>query len=318
MELQVSDTVSSRGISALRALSSLQEFLFDIWRLETNLVQQIVLCFELLPHLHVVAFKATPENAMDRVLGFVKMGEALSKIRTRCTLQLRHLSVRNWHHIPQHVQLPELQVLNLTKCSYNLQIQPGRFPRLSELYWDDSSVDSLIFVFEQVGHQLQLLSFTISFSDETLEFDSLLEIFPNLSVLEINIKGSVHRVSALQPDTLSRLQTLTLNLSMHGSMQSGVLLEILRLAPKLRMIDLKSVMPSGGDLEEFAALAKDGSCMQNLEQISFRFKVQDIDLMTRNMLEEALLSCSNHCPRLTRFFISTISDDGIVNVDYEL
>jgi hypothetical protein len=156
LEVQLSDKVSRRGISALRKLKSLLEFFFYYHQRDAKItVQQMGLCFKWLPHLHAVAFKLTPHSYYKK---FSKQaGQALSEMKCPGTLQLRHLSVRN---IPQHVQLPELQMLHLTKCSDDFQLPPGHFPKLSELYWVDSSVESLIVVFGLLGHQLHSLRFS--------------------------------------------------------------------------------------------------------------------------------------------------------------
>jgi hypothetical protein len=299
LEVQLSDKVSRRGISALRKLKSLLEFFFYYHQREAKItVQQMGLCFKWLPHLHAVAFKLTPHSYYKK---FSKQaGQALSEIQCPGTLQLRHLSTRN---IPRHVQLPELEVLQLTKYSDDSQLLPGHFPKLSELHWVDSSVESLIVVFGQLGHQLQELRFSFKYNRWVWLFlDRLLDAFPNLSRLHVNATAVVNCVSALRPDTLSRLDTLCLSLSMHGSVHSGVLLQILRLAPKLRMLYLNSALPSDEDSKALAELAKEGSCMQNLQWVGFHFKTrQQCSPKSRILLHEAVLSCSIHCPQLNRF-----------------
>jgi hypothetical protein len=220
--VQLSDKVSRRGITALRPLSSLQEFLFDIWRLDKNLVHQISLCLEILPHLHAVAYKPEPEPADDVRLSD-QVGLALSNIGRPCNLQLRHLFVPSLDHIPQHVHLPELQMLHVYHQDF-VELCPGRFPKLSHLYWRKLFISDVMYVLDWLGQQLQTLSFHDCFGG-TLHLDAMLKECPNLSKLDISFNGALIVISELQPDTLRHLQTLSVCIS---NMQFEILLQILR------------------------------------------------------------------------------------------
>jgi hypothetical protein len=291
LDVQLSDKVSRRGISALRKLSSLKEFLFYNWLQKPNLVEQIGFCFKLLPHLHTVADKGS-------VLGY-RMGLALSSVQSPCILQLRHLAVYNLNHIPAGASLPEVQVLHLDVCVDNMQLQigPGRFPKLIELNWIvTSNEDYLMVVLGHLGLQLQTLRFRI-FRGGTLHLDRVLGACPQLSQLEISTNARVLGSAELGPDTLSRLQTLSLTSS---RIEPGLLLQILRLASHLRSVNLKVEKLDAQELREWAELAKEGTCMQHLQQIKLTFSTSYFD-EHKHLLDEVFISCSIHCPQLKHF-----------------
>jgi hypothetical protein len=110
----------------------------------------------------------------------------------------------------------------------------------------------------------------------TLHLDAMLKECPNLSKLDISCNGAVIVISELQPDTLRHLQTLSVCIS---SMQFEILLQILRLALKLRSVFIDLPFPNVEELKQLAELAKEGSCMQHLEKITFRISTVRIGMM---------------------------------------
>jgi hypothetical protein len=283
--LEMLHYVSRRGILALRNLKSLEEFLFSNDILNQN---EVVLvkrhCFELLPNLHH--------------LNEIPCSISLFNIDGPCTLQLRRLRLGNVNNISEQVSLPELQRLYLG----NLEMSPlfaGRLPKLSELCLDRTDVHTLLLVLGHVGRQLQMLDVQIRDGGVHLQLDRVLENCPNLYKLKVNsTKFDVVRVSQLQPDTLQQLQTLHLELcysEVVGHLQSGLLLQVLRLAPDLRSINLSGYMLLDEDLREWAQLAEQGTCMQHLRQIQFDGPCTPTE---KRLLKEAVASCSINCPQL--------------------
>jgi hypothetical protein len=107
-------------------------------------------------------------------------------------------------------------------------------------------------------------------------------------------------VSQLQPDTFWHLKKLYFHLDLYNGdsyMQSGLLLQILRMAPELRSIHLSGYMLHDQDLKEWAELAEQGTCMQHLQKVGVVFH-KYCTLTGKHLLEEALASCSINCPQL--------------------
>jgi len=90
-------------------------------------------------------------------------------------------------------------------------------------------------------------------------------------------------------------------------MQSGLLLQILQLAPLLSTVDVVSGMLREEDLKGWAELAKKGTCMQLLQQIDHTIKIgrnaaDEIDFERCTiLLDQVFVSCSIHCPQLKHF-----------------
>jgi hypothetical protein len=299
LDVQLSDKVSREGISALGRLKSLQQFLFfnhGHQQAEDRNVHHIGLCFELLPHLHAVAIKPlTLDKSMSE-----KMGQALTNVCSPCTLQLRHLDVLNLDVIQSSrrcVHLPELEVLRVHTTFLSMQpLALGRLPKLSELFIHRTLATDLLNILRRYGRQLKTIScaFVRGWATQQI-LKRILELCPNLSHLDINYScasGSCILFSELRPDTLSQLQTLNLNAR---SVENGMLVQVLRLAPLLQSVQLMYSM-SDHELRELAELAKEGSSMQHLQQIT----VCSNPLRAVNMilLEEAIVSCCIHCRRL--------------------
>jgi hypothetical protein len=70
---------------------------------------------------------------------------------------------------------------------------------------------------------------------------AMLDSCPYLSELSVITTASVLSSSELRPDTLGRLQTLVLYFLNLDFMQSGLLLQVLRLASQLHYVHLKVV-----------------------------------------------------------------------------
>jgi hypothetical protein len=300
----LSDDVSMEGISALRKLSSLQEFLFcdaDFTGDRDPLMDQIDYCYRRLPHLHAVAIKPSLDfnhKELSRM-----MGRALHYVcrNPPRTLQLRHLVLLDLHNIPsaEKVSLPEVQVLHLAE-SMGGGLRSGCLPKLSELNWREPDTDDMMSALRRVGHQLKTLR--VSNISRTLQLGSVLEACPNLCNLTIN--ASVELSDQL-PHTLSQLQTL--DISIHSYNNPSMLLQLLRRAPELRSIKFSLEKLSRDTMRELTELAKEGTCMQHLQQIILQFKSWFLRHdPSRQLLDEAIVSCTIHCPKLKHVSISEL------------
>jgi hypothetical protein len=189
LEVQLSDTVSREGISALGRLKTLQQFVFfnHGHRAEDRNVHLIGLCFELLPHLHAVAIK--PLTLQDKTMS-EQMGQALANVRFPCTLQLRHLEVLNLNAIQssrRYVHLPELELLRVHTTFLSMQpLALGPLPKLSELFIHRTHVDELLNILRRYGRQLKTISceFLRGWPNQQI-LKRILELCPNLSHLDI-------------------------------------------------------------------------------------------------------------------------------------
>jgi hypothetical protein len=161
--------------------------------------------------------------------------------------------------------------------------------------------DLMSFILGPIGQQLQSISCCIFRDPRDRPYgqilDRILESCPNLSHLSITL-GYQYRAhlsfSVLRPDTLSQLQSLILRAR---SLDDGLLVQILRLAPLLQSVKFMYSM-SNHELRELAELAKEGSSMQHLQQMTFSYVLNDPNRADKNLLEEAVVSCCSHCPQL--------------------
>jgi hypothetical protein len=303
--------VTSRGIVALRKLKSLKEFLFWFNNGYPEVTLGLVTmrqCLELLPHLHAIGYNPKPRSLLMQSTS-IFMGAAMSKIKEPCTLQLRRLSISSIKHIPEHVSLPELQALFQPDPFNQMHsLFAGRLPKLSELYLHETDEDTLLLVLGHVGQQLRALRFCVfggmgNLLIDGLQLDRVLHACPNLCVLDANTSMSPQCVSQLRPDTLQKLQTLQLYFSYSDYLQEGLILQFLRLAPQLQTIDLISVMFLDEDLMAWAELAKEGTCMQQLQKIRMNLERRHVNEQGEHLLDELLVSCSINCPRLQEFVV---------------
>jgi hypothetical protein len=300
LEVELAQTVSKHGISALVQVSSLQEFLFGTNkdyndRRQAKAVKVLIgLCFEFLPHLHAVAFKV-PATSSDCENSSVLMASAMSLVRSQRTLQLRQLAVPYLSSIPEHVSLPELQQLCLTECINSIQpsIPAGiSFPNLTELIMLSASNQYLMLVLGHVGRQLQKLR--CNMQDSVLELEKVLDACPNLSKLNLAGVGFKLPWFKVRPETLRRMRTLKLS-CIFGFVSPGMLCQFLRSAPLLRHFQLETVSLRLEDLNELAELAKQGTSMKHLEHITLDVNCRQCD---KSLFEEAIFNCITHCPQL--------------------
>jgi hypothetical protein len=302
------DGVSGPGILPLRKLKSLEEFLFggsgSFSMPEVLMLQQ---CLELLPHLHSIGYNPTPRFFLSQPMNSL-MGVAMSKIKEPCTLQLRRLSISSIDDIPEHVSLPELQAFFQPEPLNQMHsLFAGCTPKLSELHLHETDEDTLLQVLGHVGQQLQALRFCVfdgmgQMFGGGLQLDRVLNACPNLFVLDVNTSLSPRSRSQLRPDTLQHLRTLQFYFSYSDFMQEGLMLQILRLAPQLQSINLSSVMLFDEDLRAWAELAKEGACMQHLQKVYMYLDERHFTKEEgKRLLDEVLISCTIHCPKLQEF-----------------
>jgi hypothetical protein len=289
LEVQTVHRVSKAGLLALRKLTSLQEFLFS----NTPNERMVRECFELLPNLHAIACMLTPQ--LRDFIELEKIGDVLSRIDTPCTLQLRQLALCNTNRILENVSLPELQALELRGSIAMHPWFEGDVSNLSELRLGNMNPNTMMPVLNHVGRQLQSLRLV---SSDNLQLDAVLNACPNLSELTIMCLGPRFE-SPLRPDTLKHLQTVRFFQIKSNSQQGQLLLQVLRLAPKLRSVESSSFVlrVNSNEWQELAELAEQGTCMRQLEEIRIHFQENCVQHEQRPM-DEALAACIVHCPKL--------------------
>lgn len=107
-------------------------------------------------------------------------------------------------------------------------------PNLTELMIAPSIFyHSGLLIFGHGGHQLQKLGFTTYYS---VNLKSVLDACPNLIELKMCAEY-LDSTSELEPDTLSCLQTLSVECSRRA--KDGLMMQVLQNAPKLRTLHLK-------------------------------------------------------------------------------
>jgi hypothetical protein len=88
-------------------------------------------------------------------------------------------------------------------------------------------------------------------------------------------------------------------------MPSGLLLQMLQMASQLQSVELESVMLRDEDLRAWAELAKEGVCMQHLEEVYWYLDSRDfMKQQGKSLVDEVLVSCSVHCPQMQQFKVS--------------
>lgn len=259
------------------------------------------LCWEVLPHLHVAGNRGNRFRFHDlmMVLGECT-GETLATIRTTRTLQLRHLVLRSLVFIPDAVSLPEVEVLFLIEPWHSI-ILTGRFTKLSELNTYGTSADELMRIVGHVGRQLQTLRASLS---DVVQLDELLQACPNLSELDL-ASGGLQKASELQPDTVRRLRLLYIGFlpSTLGTVQPGLLVQLLKSAPKVRTLQFSfSRLDSDHvqELTELVNLAQQRLVLRWLQETSIKLDAKNciITESQRHFLGQVAYKLVMHCPRL--------------------
>jgi hypothetical protein len=296
------------GIAALSKLQSLQQFLFINFEASLSWMKKLRsrmsrlsrlmnLCFELLPQLHVVALYPEPSTFHDDSLDMVT-SKALSDLQgpLQHTLQLRRLMLSN--NVPEHIDLPELRYLHLIFPLHQANLHADRFPRLSTLvlhqvFW--MRRDELMLILSRVGQQLTALELLVH---DGVDLDVVLSACPNLSELSLFARG-VHSSSELQPHTLRRLQDLQMTFIDEAyDHQPRLLVDLLRLAPRLRTVKHALKTVHADVFEQLFLLAKQRTSMRHLEKLTVYVMNRNLDRYQRALLEMVLLQCTTECEQL--------------------
>jgi hypothetical protein len=130
--------VSWQGISALRQLTFLEEFIFTkALQDETKgcCVSSVLQTAAATARCRHRTGGAAHQHFLVATGRIVVGGSAANHHSPHHTLQLRHLALITLIGIPEYVALPEVQVLYLRapRDEDETPLSPGRFPKLSEL-----------------------------------------------------------------------------------------------------------------------------------------------------------------------------------------
>jgi hypothetical protein len=306
LEVVLSLEVTREGVSALSKLNSLEELISVAGLCYEGQDDLLGPCYELLPHLHVAAIKPEPFFFYGFGIMSILSSEALLKISTPHTLQLHHLVLRTLNGVPEHVALPEVRVLYLCEPEDEMQLPPGRFPKLTELnmiYTDGENLTRV--VGHGVGQHLQTLRVSFGRYAFALQLDDVLAACPNLSELCINTV-SLHCAGELRPDTLRQLQILRICSYFRKNMvQPGHLPELLRLAPNLRLVELPSELLSNEDLKQLTELVEQRACLRHLERLRFSMIFQGTNFTEQliQLVDLFIVSCSKHCEQFSELVV---------------
>jgi hypothetical protein len=286
LKVQLSDQVTRHGVSALCKLTRLQEFIFFELGKHDSAQNVLVWCFELLPRLRVAGYKMTQfyKTHLMRVLGPM-MAQALSQIASPCTLNLRYLALPTFDaFIPQHVSRPHVQPL-----------VDGCFPNLTQLYMDFTVNVNLMQAVRLVGRQLEILIFRFHKDTEILQLDELLEACPSLSELSMAVE-IMQSARKLRPDTLRQLQVLSIECYSNNA-QPGLVLQLLRLAPNLRDVEICAELLFEDDLKRLEEVIKQHICLRHLERFHVTI-AEDRSVQWKTLLNSMITSAIMHCERL--------------------
>jgi len=262
---------------------------------------------ELLPNLHIIGSKLEKQKFTDdddkylehevSNTSLIEIGQVLAYIKAPCTLQLQHLALDDIDEVLENVSLPELLVLELCRKIAMHPCLVGGSPKLSELYVYKMHQATLMPALGHIGQQLQVLILDLL---DLPWLDLVLEACPNLTELHIHtFEGGVGYRSQLQADSLKHLQIAEFNVT-RGPFDSELLMQILRLASKLRSIEVDSITFVFDDWEMLAELAKEGTCMQHLETIKITCRLLPTRTKQR-LVAKTRVDFSVSCPKLQVF-----------------
>jgi len=252
-----------------------------------------------MPHLHIVLKKPAPFHGKSLAL---ELGQLTSKviiddITNPCTLQLHHLALSSSYiSIPEHINLPQLQSIYISNSFGPYLLDASRFPKLTEMSLYFSNVEPL-FNLGLLGHNLRHISVTVN---AKVELDRLLYACPHLTELTIFCKH-LDSTTDLQPDTLLVLQQFLFvcySTFRNETVQEGLIVEVLRLAPELRVFKMKAVMLGEDELMKFADLAEQRICLRKLEEVHLKVDKKDMTTLEQDLLDAATISLATHCERL--------------------
>jgi hypothetical protein len=148
-----------------------------------------------------------------------------------------------------------------------------------------------------MGHQLKKISIVVI---AKVELDRLLNACPHLTELSI-ICDQLDSTTDLQPDTLLELQQFVLvcdSTFYNETVQEGLVVEVLRLAPELRVFKMNAVMLGEDDLMELAVLAEQRICLRKLEEVHLEVDKTCMTTLEQDLLDAATISLATHCERL--------------------
>jgi hypothetical protein len=120
---------------------------------------------------------------------------------------------------------------------------------------------------------------------------------PILTELSINA-ARLQCAVGLRPDTLQQLQILRISYHFRWMIvQPGLVLQLLRLTPNLRSVELTSVMLAVADLEQLIELVEQRACFRHLKrlQTSVNTVAANFTQHSKLLLDSFILSCGVHC-----------------------
>jgi hypothetical protein len=311
LEVQLSGGVSQQGVSALVKLNLLREFFFE-HRLNLHWISVLGWCFKELLQLHAVGQK--PDKFVEDQRRFARLNSSalssISSFSSPCTLNLRWLAVSRLR-ILMHVMLPELEVLSLNDNDSSLTsftcLDRIHLAKLTQLDVVETGNETLMSVVGHFGHQLSTLRFQFQTSGGVLQLDRVLTACPKLSELDMDVV-EIQSATDLLPGTLRCLKVLRLRVHHYGDddVQPGLVLQLLRLAPNLRTIELFGFhrLMSVDDLLALIELVERGACMCHLQRLQVSLHpaaINYIDL--RDFLDLLIISCGVHCKQLREVIV---------------
>lgn len=129
--MKLSEDVSRQGISALCQLNLLEEFIFKFKHVNINhYLGMLAICYDLLPNLHVAGIKPRPFDTSYVGSLQKRSSTALLEITLPRTLRLHHLVLSTLSDLPEHIALPEVQVLHLCEPKQRNAAAPGSIAQI--------------------------------------------------------------------------------------------------------------------------------------------------------------------------------------------
>lgn len=270
--------VTAQGISALAKLENLQEFLYCNHLRETHVLIKTTerrseffsLCLRLLPWLKISGWRFKFERYEFNFPTCYLFREAFRKLNGRLPslLGLRQLVLRK-RAMPVGVALPNLETLYVLQPKKNFQLRT-ELPNLRELVLQDIEQEPFEQILFEIGHQLRKLSVSVT---DTLALDSVFRMCPKLEVFQVSdIICDFIGLKEPLDDSSCLTELGFVSESYCIALKTEDLLQILKVAPNLRILNLHKILFSENGSVDICKALEQRSILQNLEKFDFYYE----------------------------------------------
>jgi hypothetical protein len=305
-------SVSADGIAALTKLQHLEEFTYHekdtSWDRQKPIRNKefFAMCLQLLPRLRISCSRVEVELELDNFLSdFASKAFRELQGRMPSPLGLRQLALHDALEMPVGVAMPDLTSLTLVTPIATFKLGSW-LSSLTELSLQGVRLQMLERILARIGRQLRKLSVLVW---DTLFVDRVFQLCPELKVFYISqfpthFVGLEAPLPGLALSRLTEFGFVMQNDEYCSRLSTDHLLQILHVAPNLRVFRFKNVFFCDKDDDDIGMALEQRSILQNLEKLSCFYEWPDVEITNEKM---ELMECTYsviyniiiHCPKLT-------------------